>query len=157
MKKILVTGAGGFIAGELVKKLKEKGHEIVAVDKKPLTEWYQITEGVENLVLDLQYRENCYTAVGGCDKVFNLAADMGGMGFIENNKAECMLSVLTNTNLLRAAKINNVAKYLYSSSACIYNTDLQKETFVNGLKEHQAYPANPEDGYGWEKLFSERF
>ena len=81
---------------------------------------------------------------------------MGGMGFIENNKAECMLSVLTNTNLLRAAKINNVAKYLYSSSACIYNTDLQKETFVNGLKEHQAYPANPEDGYGWEKLFSER-
>ena len=110
MKKILVAGAGGFIAGELVKKLKEQGQEIVAVDKKPLTEWYQSTKGVTNLVLDLQYRDNCYTAVEGCDEVFNLAADMGGMGFIENNKAMCMLSVLINTHLLEASKDNNISR-----------------------------------------------
>ena len=156
MKKILVAGAGGFIAGELAKVLKEQGNEVVAVDKKPLTEWYQTTEGVENLVLDLQYRENCYTAVGDCDEVFNLAADMGGMGFIENNKAMCMLSVLINTHLLEASKDNNISRYFYASSACVYNGDMQTDSDNPGLKESDAYPALAEDGYGWEKLFSER-
>ena len=141
MKKILVTGAGGFIAGELARKLKEQGHEVVAVDKKPLAEWYQITEGVENLVLDLHYRENCYTAVGGCDEVFNLAADMGGMGFIENNKAMCMMSVLINTHLLEASKENNISRYFYASSACVYNGDMQTDSNNPGLKESDAYPA----------------
>ena len=156
MKKILVAGAGGFIAGELAKVLKEQGNEVIAVDKKPLAEWYQITEGVENLVLDLHYRENCYTAVGGCDEVFNLAADMGGMGFIENNKAMCMMSVLINTHLLEASKESNISRYFYASSACVYNGDMQTDSNNPGLKESDAYPALAEDGYGWEKLFSER-
>lgn len=156
MKKILVAGAGGFIGGHLVKELVKKGHSVRAVDIKPLNEWYQHTEGVENLVLDLRLRENCYTAVNGYNEVFNLAADMGGMGFIENNKAACMISVLINSHLLIAARDCGIDRFFYASSACVYNGDKQTDTANPGLKESDAYPALAEDGYGWEKLFSER-
>jgi len=156
MKKILVAGAGGFIGGHLVKELVKKGHSVRAVDMKPLNEWYQITEGVDNLVLDLRLKENCYTAVNGYNEVFNLAADMGGMGFIENNKAACMISVLINTHLLIAARDCGIDRFFYASSACVYNGDKQTDPNNPGLKEADAYPALAEDGYGWEKLFSER-
>jgi GDP-D-mannose 3', 5'-epimerase len=156
MKKILVAGAGGFIGGHLVKELVKKGHSVRAVDIKPLNEWYQHTEGVENLVLDLRLRENCYTAVNGYNEVFNLAADMGGMGFIENNKAACMISVLINSHLLIAARDCGIDRFFYASSACVYNGDKQTDPDNPGLKESDAYPALAEDGYGWEKLFSER-
>ena len=156
-KKILIVGAGGFIGGHLVNRLLQDGNSIIAVDIKPKEYWFQEFENVKNhYSMDMKDIHNCRKVTKDTDFVFNMACNMGGMGFIENNKAECMLSVLINTNLLRACKINSVSKLLYSSSACIYNTDLQQETFVDGLKEHQAYPANPEDGYGWEKLFSER-
>jgi GDP-D-mannose 3', 5'-epimerase len=156
MKKILVAGAGGFIGGHLVKELVKKGHSVRAVDIKPLNEWYQHTEGVENLVLDLRLRENCYTAINGYNEVFNLAADMGGMGFIENNKAACMISVLINSHLLIAARDCGIDRFFYASSACVYNGDKQTDPDNPGLKESDAYPALAEDGYGWEKLFSER-
>jgi nucleoside-diphosphate-sugar epimerase len=123
---------------------------------KPLDEWYQKTKDVENLSLDLRDKANCYKATDGIQVVFQLAADMGGMGFIENNKALCMLSVLTNTHMLMAAKDSGVERFFYSSSACVYNGDKQKTPDVVALKEEDAYPALPEDGYGWEKLFSER-
>ena len=156
IKNILVTGAGGFIGGHLVGRLIKDGYTVTAADIKPLDYWFQKFEKAKNFTMDLNDYNNCLKITEGINGIFNMACNMGGMGFIENNRAECMLSVLINTNLLRASKINGVSKYLYSSSACAYNTDLQKETFIDGLKEHQAYPANPEDGYGWEKLFSER-
>jgi nucleoside-diphosphate-sugar epimerase len=156
-QRIVVCGAGGFIGGHLVRKLKASGaREIRAVDIKPVDEWYQRTPGVENLSLDLQEKTNCYEATEGVDSVFQLAADMGGMGFIENNRALCMLSVLTNTHMLLAAKDNDVKRFFYSSSACVYNGEKQRDPDVVALKEGDAYPASPEDGYGWEKLFSER-
>lgn len=156
MKKILVAGAGGFIGGHLVKELISKGHKVRAVDIKPLNEWYQVAEESDNRVLDLRLRENCYQAVNGCNEVFNLAADMGGMGFIENNKAACMISVLINTHLLLAARDCGAGRFFYASSACVYNGDKQTDPDNPGLKESDAYPALAEDGYGWEKLFSER-
>jgi len=156
-EKVAVCGAGGFIGGHLVKALLDQGvHVVRAVDIKPLDEWYQHSEGVENLTLDLKEKENCYQAAKGATAVFQLAADMGGMGFIENNKALCMLSVLTNTHMLVAARDSGVKRFFYSSSACVYNGDKQKSPEVIPLKEEDAYPALPEDGYGWEKLFSER-
>ncbi len=156
MKKIVVAGAGGFIGGHLAKELLEKGHQVRAVDIKPLNEWYQVFPEADNLVLDLRLKENCYQAVNGYNEVFNLAADMGGMGFIENNKAACMLSVLINTHLLMAAKDCGIDRYFYASSACVYNGEKQTDPDNPGLKESDAYPALAEDGYGWEKLFSER-
>ena len=156
MKKVVIAGAGGFIGGHLTKKLKEMGHQVRAVDIKPLTRWYQITPGVENLVLDLKVKDNCYQALNGYDEVFNLAADMGGMGFIETHKADCMLSVLINTHLLMAARDLGIQRFFYSSSACVYNGEKQTDPNNPGLKESDAYPALAEDGYGWEKLFSER-
>ena len=156
MKKILVAGAGGFIGGHLVKELIKKGAKVRAVDLKPLNEWYQVSPDAENLVLDLRLRENCFQAVNGNHEVFNLAADMGGMGFIENNKAACMISVLINTHLLIAAKECGIDRFFYASSACVYNGDKQTDPHNPGLKESDAYPALAEDGYGWEKLFSER-
>lgn len=156
MKKVVVTGAGGFIGGHLVVELEKNGYQVRAVDKKPLNQWYQISRTTENLVLDLTIRENCFRAVNGCTEVFNLAADMGGMGFIETHKAECMLSVLINTHMLIAAKECGAERYFYTSSACVYNGERQSEPDNPGLKESDAYPAMPEDGYGWEKLFSER-
>ena len=156
MKKIIVAGAGGFIAGHLVKELIKKGNSVRAVDIKPLNEWYQVSEEAENLVLDLRLRDNCYRAVNGCNEVFNLAADMGGMGFIENNKAACMISVLINTHLLIASRDCGIERFFYASSACVYNGEKQTDANNPGLKESDAYPALAEDGYGWEKLFSER-
>jgi GDP-D-mannose 3',5'-epimerase len=156
MKKAVVTGAGGFIAGHLVVELLKKGYQVRAVDKKPLNQWYQVSEDADNLVLDLNIRENCYKVVNGCNEVFNLAADMGGMGFIETHKADCMLSVLINTHMLLASKDCGIERFFYSSSACVYNGDKQMDPENPGLKESDAYPALAEDGYGWEKLFSER-
>ena len=155
--QIVVCGAGGFIGGALVAELRQRGFQrIRAVDRKPLAGWYQRFHDVENLVLDLQYRDNCYTALQGADVCLNLAADMGGMGFIEMNKALCMLSVLINTHLLEAARDIGVTRYFFASSACVYAGYRQNENDIPGLKEIDAYPADPEDGYGWEKLFSER-
>jgi GDP-D-mannose 3',5'-epimerase len=156
-EKVVVCGAGGFIGGHLVKTLLEKGVNVVrAVDVKPLDEWYQTSKGVESVSLDLRDRANCQTAADGMQVVFQLAADMGGMGFIENNKALCMLSVLTNTHMLMAARQAGVERFFFSSSACVYNGEKQTNPDVVALKEEDAYPALPEDGYGWEKLFSER-
>ena len=153
----VVCGAGGFIGGHLVKSLIASGIKVIrAVDVKPVAEWYQVTEDVENLSLDLKDKENCFIAANGVTTVYQLAADMGGMGFIENNKALCMLSVLTNTHMLMAAQEKGVKRFFYSSSACVYNGEKQTTPNVVALKESDAYPALPEDGYGWEKLFSER-
>jgi nucleoside-diphosphate-sugar epimerase len=136
--------------------VKEKNVEIVCADIKPKNFWFQINENLKNYSLDLKDYESALKVTKDVDYIYNFACNMGGMGFIENNKAECMLSVLVNTNLLRAAKENNCKKYFFSSSACVYNGSKQNKTFVSGLKETDAYPADPEDGYGWEKLFSER-
>jgi len=156
-QKILVTGAGGFIGGHLVKDLLASGAaQVRAVDVKPLDDWYQFLPGAENLSLDLQEKQHCYTAAEGVTAIFQLAADMGGMGFIENNRALCMLSVLINTHMLMAARDLGVQRFFYSSSACVYNAARQLSPDVIPLKEEDAYPAMPEDGYGWEKLFSER-
>lgn len=155
-KKYLVCGAGGFIGGHLTSHLIKQGHEVTCVDIKPLEYWFQLHDDNKNYSLDLKEYENCIKVTKGIDYIYNMACNMGGMGFIENNKAECMLSVLINTNLLRAALKNNVNKYFFSSSACVYNGSKQNKSFIPGLKEEDAYPAEPEDGYGWEKLFSER-
>ena len=153
----VVTGAGGFIGGSLVAALRSQGvDEIRAVDVKPVDEWYQRFDDVENLILDLNLKENCEIASRGATDIYNLAANMGGMGFIETNKALCMLSVLINTHMLQAALKHGVRRFFYSSSACVYNADKQKTFEAPSLKEEDAYPAMAEDGYGWEKLFSER-
>jgi GDP-D-mannose 3',5'-epimerase len=155
-EKIVVCGGGGFIGGHLVADLFRQGKKIRAVDQKPLQDWYQLFPEAENLQLALEEKESCERAVAGCSLVYNLAADMGGMGFIENNKALCMLSVLINTHLLMASKDADVERFLFSSSACVYAADKQTDPNVTALKEEDAYPAMAEDGYGWEKLFSER-
>ena len=156
MSNYLVAGAGGFIGGHLVKSLLNSGHQVVCADIKPLEYWFQYFDECKNFSLDLKNYENCLKVSNDVEYIYNMACNMGGMGFIENNKAECMLSVLINTNLLRASLENKVKKYFFSSSACVYNGSKQSKTFIEGLKEEDAYPAEPEDGYGWEKLFSER-
>lgn len=154
---IVVCGGGGFIGGHLVADLLRQGHEKVrAVDIKPLNEWYQTFPDAESLQLDLQQKNACEIAVRDAALVYNLAADMGGMGFIENNRALCMLSVLINTHLLEAARKFGTQRFFFSSSACVYAAEKQISEQVVPLKENDAYPAMPEDGYGWEKLFSER-
>ena len=157
-KLILVGGAGGFIGGHMIANFRKQGFtNLRAVDIKPFEEWHQVFDDVENLQLDLSEKAACVTACDGAVEIYNLACDMGGMGFIELNKALCMLSVLINTHMLMAArKAGTVERYFYSSSACAYNLNLQQDTAVTALKESDAYPAMPEDGYGWEKLFSER-
>src|SRR3989440_11997905 len=156
-EKIVVCGGGGFIGGHLVADLVRQGcQDVRSVDIKPLDEWYQRTPGVDNLQLDVSLLEAADKALEGAHTVYNLAADMGGMGFIENNKALCMLTVLINTHLLMAAKDSGVKRFFYASSACVYAADKQTDPDVTALKEEDAYPAMPEDGYGWEKLFSER-
>jgi GDP-D-mannose 3', 5'-epimerase len=156
-KTILVTGAGGFIGGALISALRAQGNrDIRGVDVKPFDEWYQRFDDVDNLSLDLNLLENCETAAEGAGDIYNLAANMGGMGFIENNKALCMLSVLINTHMLQAAQRHGATRFFYASSACVYNGDKQKTFEAPSLKEEDAYPALAEDGYGWEKLFSER-
>jgi GDP-D-mannose 3',5'-epimerase len=154
---VVVTGAGGFIGGNLISTLRMQGYKrIRAIDVKPLEEWYQRFNDVENLSLDLNHRENCETAAKDAYEIYNLAANMGGMGFIEHNKALCMLSVLINTHMLQAAVKYGVKRFFYASSACVYNGDKQTTFEAPSLKEEDAYPALAEDGYGWEKLFSER-
>jgi GDP-D-mannose 3',5'-epimerase len=155
-KRILVTGAGGFIGGHLVAALAADGEDVRAVDVKPESEWYQAHPDAENLVLDVRRLDACREAVAGMTQIYNLSADMGGMGFIENNKAACMLSVLINTHLLEAAVDAGAERLLFSSSACVYAAGKQDAPDVEPLREGDAYPAMPEDGYGWEKLFSER-
>jgi len=153
----LVTGAGGFIGGHVVARLRDQGTEhIRGVDRAPLQEWHQRFDDVESVSADLQDLANCQRACEGVDTVYNLAADMGGMGFIENNKALCMLSVLISTHMLEAARRAGVQRFFYSSSACVYAAGKQESPEVEPLREADAYPAMPEDGYGWEKLFSER-
>jgi GDP-D-mannose 3', 5'-epimerase len=154
---ILVTGAGGFIGGHLVAELRRRGHRrIRAVDIKPFDEWYQTFDDVDNRSLDLREIGACHQSASGARYVFNLAADMGGMGFIELHKAECMLTVLINTHMLMAAQAAGAERFFYSSSACVYAAEKQTSAAVQPLREPDAYPAMPEDGYGWEKLFSER-
>jgi GDP-D-mannose 3', 5'-epimerase len=156
-QRVVVCGGGGFIGGHLVRHLQKQGASVIrAVDIKPLGEWHQTTDGVAAETLDLRLREDCRQAVRDSDLVFNLAADMGGMGFIANNKALCMLSVLINTHLLMESLNAGVKRFFFASSACVYNAEKQKNPVVIPLKESDAYPADPEDGYGWEKLFSER-
>lgn len=155
-KKILVAGAGGFIGGHLVKKLEELGSEVIAVDQKAPGEWHQLPTTTPAITRDLNLRDAAFESTTGVDWVFNLACNMGGMGFIEKNKALCMESVLINTHLLQAARDNQVEKYFFSSSACVYAASYQDSLSMEPLKESDAYPAEPEDGYGWEKLFSER-
>jgi GDP-D-mannose 3', 5'-epimerase len=153
---VVVTGGGGFIGGHLVAALLEQGFPVRAVDATPLEDWHQLHEDADNLELDLRAAADCGKAVAGASQVYNLAADMGGMGYIANNKARCMLSVLISTHLLEAAQRHGVERYFFASSACVYAADKQVDAANPGLKESDAYPAMPEDGYGWEKLFSER-
>lgn len=155
-RPIVVAGAGGFIGGHLVARLQAEGRPVRAVDIKPLSEWYQVFDDAENVVADLKLREECDRVCAGADQVYQLAADMGGMGFIEHHKGLCMLSVLTNTHMLLAAVDAGISRFFYSSSACVYAADKQLSPDVTPLKESDAYPAMAEDGYGWEKLFSER-
>lgn len=156
-KRVLVAGGGGFIGGHLVGELSRHGvSHVRAVDRKNIAGWYQVHPDCENIVADLSDKDVCSKAVDGSDIVLNLAADMGGMGFIENNRALCMLSVLINTHLLMAARDHDAERYFFSSSACVYAADKQRSPDVTALHEADAYPAEPEDGYGWEKLFSER-
>jgi GDP-D-mannose 3', 5'-epimerase len=155
---ILVAGAGGFIGGALVRYLREKGFtRIRAVDKKPVEDWHQVSDGVENLSLDLSEEVNCKAAVNGAREVYNLAADMGGMGFIELFRVKCLRSILINTHLIESAANAGAERYFYASSACAYNTKLQEDPHCRALKESDAYPALAERGYGWEKLMSEIF
>ena len=153
---VLVAGGGGFIGGHLVADLLKQGLSVRSVDVKPTSEWYQVNEEAENLQADLSLLDNAMSSTEGAGTVYMLAADMGGMGFIENNKALCMLTVLTSTHMLQAAKEHGVERYFYSSSACVYAAEKQTDTHVTALREPDAYPAQPEDGYGWEKLFTER-
>jgi nucleoside-diphosphate-sugar epimerase len=153
---VMVAGAGGFIGGHLVAQLLDQGFTVRAVDVKPVEDWHQAHDAAENLELDLRLMQDCEVAVADAAEIYNLAADMGGMGFIENNKALCMLSVLISTHLLEAAHREGVERFFFSSSACVYAADKQADPNNPGLKESDAYPAMPEDGYGWEKLFSER-
>jgi len=153
---VVVTGGGGFIGGHLVAELLRQGRQVRSVDCKPPAEWHQVFDEADNRVLDVSLLEACHEAAEGADEVYNLAADMGGMGFIEGNKALCMLSVLPSTHMLMAARDAGVERFFYSSSACVYAAEKQDTPEVPALVESDAYPARPEDGYGWEKLFSER-
>jgi GDP-D-mannose 3', 5'-epimerase len=155
---ILVAGAGGFIGGSLIRYFLNKGFtNIRAVDKKPLTDWYQRFPEVDSLHMDLSDKHNAVRAVEGAVEVYDLAADMGGMGFIEKFRIECLRSILINTHLIEASYDAGVNRYFYASSACVYNTTLQQDANVTALKESDAYPAMAERGYGWEKLVSEMF
>jgi nucleoside-diphosphate-sugar epimerase len=156
-KTVVVTGGGGFIGGHLVAHLRRQNHvRVRAVDIKPVDQWHQAFDDVENLPLDLREKANCYRACDEAAEVYNLAADMGGIGFIESHRTECMLSVLISTHMLMAARDCGVERLFYSSSACVYAQDKQLDPDATALKEADAYPAMPEDGYGWEKLFAER-
>jgi nucleoside-diphosphate-sugar epimerase len=154
---VVVCGGGGFIGAHLVARLQAQGYsQVRAVDARPLSQWHQRTDGVEEICADLREKDACYQCTDGAAVVFDLAADMGGMGFIEYHKADCMLSVLISAHLLQACRSNSVRRFFFASSACVYNADKQKSARVAPLRETDAYPAMCEDGYGWEKLFTER-
>jgi nucleoside-diphosphate-sugar epimerase len=153
---ILVAGGGGFIGGWLVRSLLDQGETVRSVDVKPTSEWFQLHADAENLVLDLRELDACRKAVEGVRDVYDLACDMGGMGFIEAHKAECMISVLIGTHLLLASRDAGIERFFFASSACVYAAEKQRDAEVVALREADAYPAMPEDGYGWEKLFTER-
>lgn len=154
--KILVTGAGGFIGGHLVKYLVSKNYQVKTVDIKPLSEWFQLHNNAQNFVLDLKNYDACLNCSKDCDWIYNLACNMGGISFIEKNISSCFFNVLINTNMVQAAIQNKCKRYFFSSTACVYNRFLQKDANSNALKEEDAYPAMPDEGYGWEKLFSEK-
>lgn len=154
--RVLVAGAGGFIGGHLVAELRRSARHIRAVDIKPVGSWYQRFGDVENVEGDLRDADVCRKVSAGVTDVFDLAADMGGIGFIETHKAACMLSVLVGAHLLVAARDARVERFFFASSACVYNGSKQSDSEVTALKESDAYPADPEDGYGWEKLYTER-
>ncbi len=155
---IVIAGGGGFIGGSLARYFRDQGfNRIRAIDKKPLPDWHQVVPDVETLCLDLSREENCRRACEGAAEVYNMAADMGGMGFIERFRIECLRSILINTHLIEAAYRAGARRYFFSSSACVYNTELQKDPRVRALRESDAYPAMAERGYGWEKLLSEMF
>lgn len=156
MKNVLVTGAGGFIAGHLVNSLVSDGNNVVAVDKKELNSWYQKNTKAENVVGDLSSYDVCKSVTENIDEVYHLACNMGGIGFIENNKTDCMLSIIPDVYMIKAATENKVKKFLFTSSACVYPIHIQQDKEAIKLSEDHAYPADPEDGYGWEKLFMER-
>ena len=153
---IVVAGGGGFIGGHLVRRLLDDGHQVRSIDQRPIEQWHQVAPEAQNLVLDLSLAPACDEALAGGSLVYNLAADVGGMGYIEANKARCMMSVLINTHLLQAARHHRVERFFFSSSACVYPAAKQLTADIAPLKESDTYPAEPEDGYGWEKLFSER-
>jgi len=155
---IVITGGGGFIGGNLAKYFYDQGFtRIRAVDKKPVCNWYLRIPDAENLCLDCSNEENCNRVCEDAMEVYNLAADMGGMGFIERFRVECLRSILINTHLIEGAYRAGVERYFFSSSACAYSTLLQQDSNVRALKESDAYPAMAERGYGWEKLISEMF
>lgn len=156
MTHCLVTGAGGFIGGHLVKRLLNDGHAVRAVDKKPVADWWQVFDASDWRMLDVSVYENCLEACRDIGYVFNLAADMGGMGFIETHKCDCAMNVLISAHMLKAAHVRKVQRFFYSSSACVYAAQYQDRPDVPALKEEDAYPAMAEAGYGWEKLFSEQ-
>lgn len=155
MSKILVTGAGGFIGHHLVKSLKEQGHWVRGVDIKHPE--YEPSPADEFLILDLRRWENCLTATKDVEYVYNLSADMGGMGFISSNHARILHNnILISTHMIEASRVNGVDRYLFTSSACVYPEYRQQEANIAPLKEEDAYPADPQDAYGWERLVSER-
>lgn len=155
MTAVLICGAGGFIGGHLTKRWLELGHDVRAVDRKPLSEWYQLHGEAQNLVLDLKNVNDAKTAVRKQGLVLNFAADMGGMGFITNKRVECLDSVLITLNVLKAAQEDGVSRVLYASSACVYPEFKQRGVDQPPLKESDAWPADPEQGYGLEKLYGE--
>lgn len=152
---VVVTGAGGFIGHHLVRSLKDRGYWVRGVDIKEPE--YEATAADEFLLLDLRTWENCVQAVDGMEHVYHLAADMGGIGYITANHADIARNdILINTHMLEASRLAGVSRFLFSSSACIYPEYRQNDADVTALKEDDAYPAMPEEGYGWEKLFTEK-
>lgn len=154
--RVLVTGAGGMIGGALVKRLAEDGETVVAVDIKPIEDWLQIHDVTNVGMVDLTFWDECKSVMSNYDEVYDLAADMGGIGHIETHRADCMLSVLNNTHTLLAAQMEGVGRYFYSSSACVYSAGTQNALDLPALRESDAWPAEPEAGYGELKLFHEQ-
>jgi nucleoside-diphosphate-sugar epimerase len=154
---ILVTGAGGFIGGHVVRALLDLGFTRVrAADKKPLDQWFQAHAAAENHCFDLSQPQACAIVARGCAWVFHFACEMGGIGFIETHRTTCLRNVLIDTHMIHQSALAGVRRFFYASTACVYNTTLQSGSKVKPLTESDAYPAFPEGGYGWAKLFGEQ-